>query len=186
MTDPPSPLRRRFRGGPPDGDPSVFAADEQRAEPVEPERWVRLAEQVLEAEGVRGACELSLYFVDEQAITDLNERFLDGEGPTDVLAFPIDDDIVEIGRSPDAVTTGPDRAPPEPADVPVLLGDIVICPAVAARNAPAHAGTYVDELALLVVHGILHVLGMDHADDEEAAVMQARERELLALFHERS
>ena len=55
----------------------------------------------------------------------------------------------------------------------------MICPAVAARNAPDHAGTYDDELALLVVHGILHVLGIDHADADETAAMQARERELL-------
>ena len=60
---------------------------------------------------------------------------------------------------------------------------MVICPAVAARNAPDHAGTYDDELALLVVHGILHVLGMDHADPEEEAAMQAKERSLLERFH---
>jgi probable rRNA maturation factor len=61
----------------------------------------------------------------------------------------------------------------------------VICPAVAARNAPNHAGTYEDELALLLVHGILHILGDDHAEPEEEAAMQAKERELLALYHER-
>ena len=56
---------------------------------------------------------------------------------------------------------------PDPDDLPLLLGDVVICPAVAAGNAPDHAGTFDDELALLVVHGILHVLGLDHADDAE-------------------
>jgi hypothetical protein len=66
----------------------------------------------------------------------------------------------------------------------MLLGDVVICPAVAARNAPEHAGTYDDELALLLVHGILHLLGMDHEDDDEAEVMEARERVLLARFHQ--
>ena len=65
----------------------------------------------------------------------------------------------------------------------MLLGDVVICPAVAARNAPEHAGTYDDELALLVVHGVLHLLGMDHDDDDEAEAMEQRERELLAKFH---
>lgn len=90
----------------------------------------------------------------------------------------------------------------------MLLGDVVICPAVAARNAPRHAagpvvapavagpagtpansgpvthrGAYEDEVALLVVHGILHVLGMDHAEAAQAALMQARERDLLARFH---
>jgi probable rRNA maturation factor len=63
--------------------------------------------------------------------------------------------------------------------VPLLLGDVLVCPVVAERNAPDHAGTYEDELALLVVHGTLHVLGMDHADEAETAVMQAREREHL-------
>ena len=60
---------------------------------------------------------------------------------------------------------------------------MVVCPAVAARQAPEHAGSYDDELALLVVHGVLHVLGMDHADPTEAAAMQARERELLDRYH---
>ena len=182
--EPPRSRPARHTTGPTDGEPSVFGADEQSAVAVDTARLVRLAEQVLEAEGVRGDCELSLYFVDEATIADLNERFLGHSGPTDVLAFPIDDDLVEIGRSPDAGTTGPDRAPAEPSEVPLLLGDIVVCPAVAERNAPTHAGTYEDEMALLVVHGILHVLGMDHADDDEAAVMQARERELLARFHD--
>jgi probable rRNA maturation factor len=58
-----------------------------------------------------------------------------------------------------------------------------VCPSIAARQAPEHAGSYDDELALLVVHGVLHVLGMDHADPEEAATMQARERDLLDRFH---
>ena len=54
---------------------------------------------------------------------------------------------------------------------------------MAKRNAPQHAGTYEDEMALLVVHGILHLMGMDHEDDDEAAVMEQRERELLDRFH---
>ena len=64
----------------------------------------------------------------------------------------------------------------------MLLGDVLIFPAVDARNAPAHACTFDDEIALLVVHGILHVLGMDHAEPDEAAAMQAREREHLDRF----
>lgn len=71
----------------------------------------------------------------------------------------------------------------ESADAPTMLGDVVICPVVADRNAPTHAGTYDDEIALLVVHGILHLLGMDHVDDEEARVMEHREQELLDQFH---
>jgi probable rRNA maturation factor len=161
----------------------VFAADEQTDIPVDTMRWVRLAEQVLDAEGVKGDAELSVLFVDEDAIADLNRRFLGKTGPTDVLAFPIDEEPVEGGRSPDSGGTGPGYVPAEPTDLPILLGDVVICPVVAQRNAPNHAGTYEDEVALLVVHGILHLLGMDHMDDDDAEAMEKRERDLLARFH---
>jgi probable rRNA maturation factor len=146
-------------------------------------RWVRLAERVLGAEGVRGDAELSMLFVDEGVMTDLNKRFHGKDGPTDVLAFPIDDEPDEGGRSPDSGGTGPGYSSAEPSDLPVMLGDVVVCPSVAARNAPEHAGTYDDELALLIVHGILHLLGMDHLEDEEAEEMEARERDLLNRFH---
>lgn len=155
-------------------------ADEQDAHPVDLVRWEALARDVLGAERVSGEAELALLFVDETTIAELNQTFMGVEGPTDVLAFPIDDDEVGVGRSPDGSTSGPDRDPL--SDVPLLLGDVVVCPAVAARNAPTHAGTYDDEIALLVVHGILHVLGWDHATDEETEAMQARERELLGRF----
>jgi probable rRNA maturation factor len=161
----------------------VFAADEQSAEPVDAMRLVRLAKAVLAAQGVKADSELSMLFVDEDAMAELNKRFLGKEGPTDVLAFPIDDDdVVEGGRSPDSLGPGA-GVDFENTDPPNLLGDVVVCPAVAARNAPDHAGTYEDEMALLVVHGILHILGMDHVDNEEAEAMEARERELLELFH---
>ena len=179
MTMPMDPRRRR-KPGPPDGEPIVFGADEQSAVPVELDVFTRLAEGVLRSEGVRGHSELALYFIDEPTIAELNERFLGGAGPTDVLAFPIDDDIADVGRSPDAGSTGPDRPPVELTDVPLLLGDVLICPSVAARNAAEHGKALRDELALLVVHGTLHILGMDHADADETAVMQAKEQELLA------
>jgi probable rRNA maturation factor len=162
---------------------AVFAADEQSDEPVDALRWVHLAEGVLEAEGVRGDAELSMLFVDENAIAELNLRFLGREGPTDVLAFPIDDDVYEGGRLPDSLGPAGPADDIEPSDLPILLGDVVLCPAVARRNAPTHAGTYEDEMALLVVHGILHLLGMDHADDDEATVMERREQELLDRLH---
>jgi probable rRNA maturation factor len=161
----------------------VFAADEQDEAPVDAARWVRLAERVLEAEGVRGDAELSMLFVDEESMADLNQRFRGIEGATDVLAFPIDEDAVESGRSPDSGGAGPGAGTPEPVEVPLVLGDVVVCPRVAQRNAPEHEGTYDDELALLVVHGVLHLLGMDHDDDQDAAVMERRERELLRRFH---
>jgi probable rRNA maturation factor len=177
------PLASRRRRLPDAGTLEVFVANEQDAQPVEGERWGRLAEQVLDAEGIRGDAELSLLFVDEVAIAELNQRFMGVGGPTDVLAFPLEDDLVGVGRWPDSGTSGPMGNRDEPSDPPLLLGDVVICPSVAARNAPTHAGTYDDEIALLVVHGILHVLGHDHADPEEAEAMQAKERELLARFH---
>ena len=160
----------------------VFAADEQNDHPVDTLRWARLAEAVLGEEELSGDAELSVLFVDESAITELNSRFLGKDGPTDVLAFPIDEEPVESGRSPDSGGTGPGM-PSEPEDVPVLLGDIVICPAVAYRNAPGHAGSYDDEVALLVVHGLLHLMGMDHQEDEEAEEMENKERELLARHY---
>ena len=160
----------------------VFAADEQSDHPVDTLRRARLAEAVLGDDGLTGDAELSVLFVDEGAIAELNSRFLGKDGPTDVLAFPIDEEPIESGRSPDSGGTGPGM-PSEPEDMPVLLGDIVICPAVAYRNAPEHAGTYDDEVALLVVHGLLHLMGMDHQEDEEAEEMETKERELLARYY---
>lgn len=163
----------------------VFAADEQSAEPVDAMALVRLAKDVLAAQGVKADSELSMLFLDEVAMAELNRRFLGKEGATDVLAFPMDDDdVVEGGRSPDPLGPGT-GADPDQSEAPKLLGDVVVCPAVAARNAADHAGTYDDEMALLVVHGILHILGMDHVDSEEAEAMEQRERELLERFHEK-
>ena len=168
----------------------MFAADEQSDEPVDAVRWMHLAQAVLKAQGVRGDTELSLLFVDEPAMAELNLRFLDKEGPTDVLAFPIDEEeALEAGpagpRSPDSLGPGPVDEP-ELGDVPRLLGDVVVCPAVARRNAPSHAGTYDDEMALLIVHGVLHLLGMDHEDAQEAARMEQREQEMLDRFHRKA
>lgn len=145
---------------------SVLVTDEQSDQPVDTQRWLSLARSVLEAEaeGMGGTGELSMAFVEEEAMAELNRRFAGEEGPTDVLAFPID------GADPGDGT-------------PAMLGDLVICPAVALRNSAQHVGTYEDEVALLVVHGILHLMGMDHEDPLEAPLMQRRERELLDRFH---
>jgi probable rRNA maturation factor len=161
---------------------TVFAADEQASFPIDTMRWIKLAEGVLADEDVRGETEVSILFVDEATIADLNSRFLGKDQPTDVLAFPIDEEPAEGGRSPDSGGTGPGFTP-EPDEAPTLLGDVVICPAVAAKNAPEHAGTLDDELALLVVHGLLHLMGMDHEDPDEAEAMEAKERQLLARHH---
>lgn len=179
----PFPLTSKRRRRPEEGEVEVFVADEQADHPVDTVRWRRLAEDVLDAEGIRGDAELSVLFVDATTIAELNERFMDEAGPTDVLSFPLEEDLGGQGRWPDGGTSGPDPSRTEPGDPPLLLGDVVICPAIAARNAATRAGTYEDELALLVVHGILHVLGMDHGDADEEATMKARERELLDRFY---
>lgn len=157
---------------------AIFGANEQEDRPVDVDRLVTLANDVLIAERVVDEVEVNLLLVDESTIADLNERFLGGTGPTDVLSFPIDHEDVESGRSPDSGGRGPggdDDVEPEIT----LLGDIVVCPQVAFRNAPEHAGTYEDELALLVVHGLLHLLGMDHHELDDAREMESREAELL-------
>jgi probable rRNA maturation factor len=160
----------------------VFVADEQGDRPVDLDRWVALARAVLEDRGIEGEAEVSLLFVDEVAIAQLNEEFLHRSGPTDVLAFPIEEDVAPGGRSPDLGGTGPGSEPAE--EPPMLLGDVVICPAVAARNAAEHGVTVDDELALLVVHGLLHLLGMDHTADAEAERMEALERTLLGRHYD--
>ena len=158
MADPSSPTGVDVPGA-----VHVVVADEQTELDIDATRWADLATAVLRSGGHAG--ELTLTFVDRDEITALNEEHMGKAGPTDVLSFPLDDD-------PSDVTAGP-----------VLLGDVVICPAVAAEAASAHAGTIDDELALLTVHGVLHVLGHDHADDDERAVMQASELEHLRTHH---
>ena len=144
---------------------AVVVSDEQTEVEVDADRWADLASAVLQAEGRTG--ELTLTFVDRDEIAALNAEHMGKDGPTDVLSFPLDsfDDIA-------ATLPGP-----------VLLGDVVVCPAVAHEAAPTHAGTVDDELALLVVHGILHVLGHDHAEPEETREMRDRERALLEQHH---
>lgn len=150
---------------------TVVGADEQqlggaRAE-IDVDRWCRLAADVLRDEGRHG--ELTLTFVDRDEMAALNAEHMGKDGPTDVLSFPLDDDDVGVDVAG--------------VDVPVLLGDVVVCPDVAREQAPEHAGDLDDELALLVVHGVLHVLGHDHAEPDETAVMRSRELELLIAYH---
>jgi len=148
--------------------PAVTVRDEQDACPLDVERWRSLTSAVLDDLGVAADAEVSITFVAASAMTELNREHMGRDGTTDVLSFPIDGAPVGAGSA-----AGP----------PPMLGDVVICPEVAAANAPTHAGTYEDEMALLVVHGLLHLLGMDHAVPDDRAEMQARERELLDLYH---
>lgn len=183
MVDGPPRLRRRTRVGG-DTDAEVFCADEQSEVPIELERWQLLAGRVLADEGVRGGTELSIFFVATDEMAELNKEHMGVLGPTDVLAFPIDGgEVVEIVSGPTSASKGPDRSPFDKGDLPLLLGDVVICPNVAREQAPAHAGTLEDELALLVVHGTLHILGWDHDTDDKTALMRQRERVLLEAHH---
>ena len=147
--------------------PVVVAVDEQDLD-LDVERWAALAEAALRDERVTEG-ELNLLFVDESRMARLNSEHMGESMPTDVLSFPLD------GAEADTVT-------------PTLVGDVVVCPEYAAAQAaentgPLHRGTIEDELALLVVHGVLHVLGYDHADPDDADRMQARERELLTQHY---
>ncbi len=98
-----------------------------------------------------------------------------------MLSFPIEDEPGPTGRSPDFGGTGPGTSSEQGALM--LLGDVVICPVVAARNAEEHEVPFEDEVALLVVHGLLHLLGMDHENDAEAERMEALEQQLLKRFY---
>ena len=171
----------RRAGG--DGVPEVFCSDEQSGSTIDLARWRQLAVSALLHEGVHGACELSVFFVDEATMADLNAEHMGKVGPTDVLAFPLDAvDGVEP-QGPGALSRGPARPQPDVDDVPTLLGDVIICPIVAERQASTHAGTTDDELALLLVHGILHVLGFDHHDEPTTTEMRARELAILSTHH---
>jgi probable rRNA maturation factor len=122
--------------------------------------------------------ELSVLLVDEQAMAELHEKYMGEPGPTDVLAFPMD----EL-RPPGM---GGNRAgDPEPGDEPGLLGDVVLCPQVAAEQAAQAGHSTQDELELLCVHGILHLLGYDHAEPEEHAAMFATQEELLKSWRDK-
>jgi probable rRNA maturation factor len=148
------------------GDVTVVGADERSSDDsptanLDLDRWRRLAGDALMAEAAVG--ELTLTFIDSSEIAALNGEYMSKVGPTDVLSFPMHDD-------------------PTPG-VPTLLGDVVISPAVAAGQFAEHAGTFDDEIALLVVHGVLHVLGYDHDEADEAAAMRRRELELLEAHY---
>lgn len=171
----------RRNGG--DGDIEVFVVDEQTDHALDMAAWQQLATDVLRTERVTGQSELTVIFANEVAMAELNEHFMGKQGPTDVLAFPID--AIEASRTPGpgALSFGPTKKPLDVHDHPLLLGDVVICPAVAERQAASHAGDFESEIALLLVHGILHVLGNDHDTPEAQASMWALERKHLESLY---
>jgi probable rRNA maturation factor len=127
----------------------VLVSNRQTA-PVNERDLVSVAERTLAGEG-RVEAELSLSFVTSEEMADLHATYMGEEGPTDVLSFPMDEDG--------------------------LLGDVVICPAEAARNNPGVEA----ELRLLVAHGVLHLLGYDHEMEDERRVMWAKQESYSGL-----
>jgi probable rRNA maturation factor len=125
----------------------------------------RLAAFALDREDAPDAIELSVVIVSLEEMTSLNEKYRAGSGPTDVLSFPCDDPCAIVGPGES-----------------VALGDVVLAPEVAEAQAAEYGHTVEEELNLLTVHGILHLLGYDHEAEEEAAAMQERERVILAAW----
>ncbi|SBO44917.1 rRNA maturation RNase YbeY [Cyanobium sp. NIES-981] len=120
------------------------------------------------------AYSLGLSLVDDAAIAALNQKWRQGSGPTDVLAFAAQDEDLD-GLAPPP----PGPATPELEAEPLELGDIVISLDTAARQAPEHGHSLEEELLFLASHGLLHLLGWDHPDDASLAAMLARQQELL-------
>jgi probable rRNA maturation factor len=125
-----------------------------------------IADTVLEQEGVDRPCFLSLSVVSDERMRELNAQWRGIDAPTDVLSL-------ECERPDD-----PDLAPGEPCE----LGDVVLAPAYIERQAASFGTTAADETRLLFVHAILHLMGYDHLEDDEAELMEAREDELVAML----
>jgi len=131
------------------------------------DHWAQVVTDTLVGEGVRFG-RLDLLFVGTDEMATLNLEHMGKDGPTDVLSFPLDGgfDAIDLnGGTSDVLSP-----------VPTHLGDVVVCPQVAGEQAPDHCGELMAELTLLVVHGVLHVLGHDHAEPDESARMVEREQ----------
>jgi probable rRNA maturation factor len=137
-----------------------------------------LARHVLDGMRIHPLAELSVLLVDLATMADLHERWMGEPGPTDVLAFPMD----ELRPPAPGTSRGDPGSAGEPGAVPGLLGDVVLCPEVAGEQAARAAQPLRDELELLCTHGILHLLGYDHADPGEHAAMFSLQDELLGSW----
>lgn len=146
---------------------NVFVADEQ-AEPVDVSGLRHLASSVLEGEAYPADTEMSVILVNEEDMAGYHQRFLDGSGPTDVISLPIEE--LKPGHTPGGPSGGP----------PPMLGDVILAPSYIRRQASDLEQEFDDEMALMMVHGILHLLGYDHEDEADAAVMEEKERHILA------
>lgn len=148
---------------------NVFLSDEQ-GHPADGESLRAAAEAVLMAEGYPTGTEVAVYLVDAIEMAGYNERFMDRKGPTDVLAFPTE--VLTPGEAPR----------PVPGEPPLNIGDVFLCPVEVARRAGEENVPFDDFIHLLLVHGMLHLLGYEHEEEAEAAAMERREDELLAVL----
>ncbi|PFG20021.1 rRNA maturation RNase YbeY [Serinibacter salmoneus] len=134
---------------------------------VDESEFADLARYVLDAMHVHPQAELAILFIDPEAMTELHVRWMDLPGPTDVMSFPMDE------LRPGTPTQSSEEG---------ILGDIVVCPEVATAQAREAGHSATEEMLLLVTHGILHLLGFDHAEEEEREEMFALQRTLLLTF----
>jgi len=134
---------------------------------VDEAEFAALARYVLDAMHVHPQTDLSILLVDVDVMSQLHVQWMDEPGPTDVLSFPMDE--LRPGREGEETPAG-------------LLGDVVLCPDVAAQQAGVAGHSTAEELLLLTTHGILHLLGYDHAEPEEEREMFALQRQLLLTF----
>ncbi len=141
----------------------VFVANEQSDVPLDEHRLVALARLAAAEEDVDARAEVTVLLVERPAMASLKERWLGETGPTDVLAFPMDEQV--------------------PDDEPYILGDIVICPDVAREQAGTADRQVSEEVDLLLVHGFLHLCGYDHVRPQDARSMRHRERKILSEFY---
>jgi probable rRNA maturation factor len=148
---------------PPQRSIEVFVANEQADVSVDERRLISLMRIAALEEGVDPRAEVTLLLVERPAMASLKEKWLGEPGPTDVLAFPMDEQI--------------------PDDEPYVLGDIVVCPDVAREQATASGDKVTEEVDLLVIHGFLHLLGYDHVRPQDARSMRHRERKILTEFY---
>ncbi len=144
----------------------VFVANEQNEVPVDEHRLVSLVRMAAVEEGVEPGAEVTVLLVDRSAMASLKEKWLGETGPTDVLAFPMDEQA--------------------PEEEPYVLGDIVICPSVAEEQSATEGKSVTDEVDLLLVHGFLHLRGYDHVKPQDARAMRHRERKILAEFRRKA
>ena len=135
---------------------------------VDEARVLRLASFALDYMRIHPDAELAIQFVDEEAMTTLHVQWMDEPGPTDVLSFPMDE-----------LRPGSELELSEPG----LLGDIVVCPQVASVQALAAGHESINEILLLTTHGILHLLGFDHAEPDEEKEMFGIQRKILEQFY---